>query len=251
MRVLSAWTLAACSPRSTGMEPTDSKKDFMTFPLTPPVVKYSALAKKATGRGIRAWTMTLSKKERWFGATMKGPSLGTFSRPTTVGRQEPATSPRNGPADCLKQCHRCAPRSWPRRGWLPAVRWPPPGPAAVSTTATAPASSSSPSGANPQLTPMQSRPLAMAPATSWARSPTITACWVARSAKGSSDDSGFAHGTPAAADSSSAEPLMDWNRPAMPWCSSTIRARPCGFWVATATGRPAAAKLSSTSRIPG
>src|SRR6478735_1592090 len=88
-RVFSAWTLAACSPRSTGMEPTDSKKAFMTLPLTPPVVKYSALAKKATGRGISAWTITLSKKERWLGATIKGPSDGTFSSPTTVGRQVP------------------------------------------------------------------------------------------------------------------------------------------------------------------
>src|SRR6476661_5788801 len=87
--VLSAWTLAACSPRSTGMEPTDSKKAFMTLPLTPPVVKYSALAKNATGRGISAWTITLSKKDRWLGATMKGPSDGTFSSPTTVGRQVP------------------------------------------------------------------------------------------------------------------------------------------------------------------
>src|SRR6478672_2421924 len=84
--VFSAWTLAACSPRSTGMEPTASKKDFMTRPLTPPVVKYSAFAKNATGRGMRAWTITLSRKERWFGATMNGPSLGTFSRPITVGR---------------------------------------------------------------------------------------------------------------------------------------------------------------------
>src|SRR6478609_7589036 len=89
-RVFSAWTLAACSPRSTGMEPTDSKNAFMTLPLTPPVVKYSALAKNATGRGISAWTITLSKKERWLGATIKGPSDGTFSSPTTVGRQVPA-----------------------------------------------------------------------------------------------------------------------------------------------------------------
>src|SRR6478735_3655846 len=87
--VLSAWTLAACSPRSTGMEPTDSKKAFMTLPLTPPVVKYSAFAKNATGRGISACTITLSKKDRWLGATMKGPSEGTFSSPTTVGRQVP------------------------------------------------------------------------------------------------------------------------------------------------------------------
>ena len=74
--VFSAWTLAACSPRSTGMEPTASKKDFMTLPLTPPVVKYSAFAKKATGRGMSAWTITLSRKERWLGATMNGPVLG-------------------------------------------------------------------------------------------------------------------------------------------------------------------------------
>src|SRR6478736_7561911 len=92
--VFSAWTLAACSPRSTGMEPTGSKKDFMALPLMPPVVKYSAFAKKATGRGIRAWTITLSRNERWFGATMNGPSLGTFSRPMTVGRHVVVTSPR-------------------------------------------------------------------------------------------------------------------------------------------------------------
>src|SRR5690349_17605134 len=87
--VLRACTLAACSPRSTGMEPTAVKKDFITRPLKPLVVKYSALAKNATGRGISAWTMTLSRKERWLGATMKGPLLGTFSSPMTVGRQLP------------------------------------------------------------------------------------------------------------------------------------------------------------------
>src|SRR6478735_5483168 len=92
--VFSAWTLAACSPRSTGMEPTASKKDFMALPLMPPVVKYSAFAKKATGRGMSAWTITLSRNERWFGATMNGPSLGTFSRPMTVGRHVVVTSPR-------------------------------------------------------------------------------------------------------------------------------------------------------------
>src|SRR3954465_1742448 len=93
-RVFSAWTLAACSPRSTGMEPTASKKDFMTLPLTPPVVKYSAFAKNATGRGMRACTITLSRKDRWFGATMNGPFLGTFSRPMTVGRHVVDISPR-------------------------------------------------------------------------------------------------------------------------------------------------------------
>src|SRR6478735_7879472 len=92
--VFSAWTLAACSPRSTGMEPTASKKDFITRPLAPLVVKYSALAKNATGRGIKAWTITLSRKDRWFGATMNGPVVGTFSSPMTVGRQVELTSPR-------------------------------------------------------------------------------------------------------------------------------------------------------------
>src|SRR4029453_5790827 len=93
-RVFSACTLAACSPRSTGMEPTASKKDFITAPLTPLVVKYSALAKNATGRGMSAWTITLSRKERWFGATMNGPSVGTFSSPMTVGRHVVEISPR-------------------------------------------------------------------------------------------------------------------------------------------------------------
>src|SRR6478735_3610461 len=87
--VLSACTLAACSPRSTGIEPTAVKKDFITRPLKPLVVKYSALAKNATGRGMSAWTITLSRKERWLGATMNGPLLGTFSSPMTVGRQLP------------------------------------------------------------------------------------------------------------------------------------------------------------------
>src|SRR6266702_2158362 len=93
-RVLSACTLAACSPRSTGMDPTAWKNAFMARPLKPFVVKYSALAKNPTGRGIRAWTITLSRKDRWFGATMKGPSLGTFSSPMTVGRQVLEISPR-------------------------------------------------------------------------------------------------------------------------------------------------------------
>src|SRR5919205_2632135 len=88
-RVFRACTLAACSPRSTGMEPTAVKKDFITRPLKPLVVKYSALAKNATGRGMSAWTITLSRKDRWLGATMNGPLLGTFSSPMTVGRQLP------------------------------------------------------------------------------------------------------------------------------------------------------------------
>src|SRR6476661_9914115 len=76
------------------MDPTASKKDFMMRPLTPLVVKYSALAKKATGRGMRACTITLSRKERWLGATMNGPALGTFSSPMTVGRHVPEMRPR-------------------------------------------------------------------------------------------------------------------------------------------------------------
>src|SRR6185437_17052928 len=93
-RVLRACTLAACSPRSTGMDPTAWKNAFIARPLKPLVVKYSALAKKPTGRGIKAWTITLSRKDKWFGATMKGPSLGTFSSPMTVGRQVLEISPR-------------------------------------------------------------------------------------------------------------------------------------------------------------
>ena len=237
----SAWTLAACSPRSTGIEPTASKKDFMTFPLTPFVVKYSALAKKATGRGISAWTITLSRKERWLGATMKGPSLGTFSRPMTVGRQVPEIEPAGGPADAVKQLHRCAPRSMPRRGQLPAPRWRCGRLGASWTTATAPAASSSPSGANPQLTPMQSMPLAMAPATSCARSPTMMACCVRRSASGGGDDPGLADGAGRCGGLVHSGSVDDANRPAILWCSRTMCARFSGFWVATATGRPAAA----------
>ena len=46
-------------------------------------------------------------------------------------------------------------------------------------------------GRKAPATPMQSSPLAMAPATSWARSPTITACWVAEVRQGSGDDAGL------------------------------------------------------------
>ena len=119
---------------------------------------------------------------------MNGPSLGTFSRPMTVGRQVPEMSAARGPADCIKHCHRCAPRSVAAvADWLSSCRRP--GcregrRCRVHARPTAPASCSSPSGAKPQLTPMQSRPLAMAPATSWARSPTITACCGARGRPG-------------------------------------------------------------------
>ena len=44
---------------------------------------------------------------------------------------------------------------------------------------------------------------------------------------------------------------MLWKSPAMPWCSSTVRASPSGFCVATAMGRPAATKSSRSPRIPG
>ena len=57
----------------------------MIRPLMPGVVKYSALAKNATLRGINAWMMTESKNDKWFEATMNGPSLGMFSRPVMVG----------------------------------------------------------------------------------------------------------------------------------------------------------------------
>ena len=66
----------------------------MSLPLTPRPVKYSALAKKATPRGMRAWMITESRNERWLEATMNGPSSGTFSRPVTVGRHRPEMRPR-------------------------------------------------------------------------------------------------------------------------------------------------------------
>ena len=66
----------------------------MALPLRPLPVKYSALAKNETGLGVSACTMTESKKDRWLGATMKGPSTGTFARPSTVGLHSVAMVPR-------------------------------------------------------------------------------------------------------------------------------------------------------------
>ena len=91
----------------------------MALPLMPPVVKYSALAKKATGRGMSAWTITLSRKERWLGATMNGPVLGHVFQADDRGTAGGGYEPAGGPADCLKHCHRCAPRSGL---WSPGVR---------------------------------------------------------------------------------------------------------------------------------
>ena len=44
---------------------------------------YSALPRKMTGRGAIAITNGESKNDRWFGLMIAGPSVGTWSNPST------------------------------------------------------------------------------------------------------------------------------------------------------------------------
>ena len=243
------------------------------MPLTPPVVKYSALAKKATGRGIRACTITLSRKDRWLGATMNGPSLGTFSSPMTVGRQVAATRPRvvqriasniaigvhlvsglgrigrgslrrvrsRFTASCdrvrraMVSCRAgCCARS-PRRPPRP-VRRPERNPSLRRCSRV-------------RWQRLRPRPARGPPPSRHVGCPAVVRRKVRQ---GSGHDLGLPRRRlrllpPRPRPSRG----WYWNRAAMPWCSRTIRAMPSGFWVATAIGRPASTKASSRSRIPG
>src|SRR4029453_15104218 len=216
-RVFRACTLAACSPRSTGIDPTDSKNAFIARPLKPLVVKYSAFAKKATGRGMRAWTMTLSKKDRWFGATIKGPSLGTFSSPMTVGRQLPEMRVRvvqrtasktaivgylaqGRPTDSIKFFNFCAQLcggpddgDGTRRFQL-AVR------------------------GNPQLAAYAIEGVRRGPANARLRGPPPTAWLELRSPTAPFTISVFSGAVFAPSYSSSEAPRIEAKKPAMPWC---------------------------------
>lgn len=80
-----AWA-ARWVPRSTGTASIAVKKLRLSQPLNPVPVKYSALARKTTGRGVTSGITTLSMKERWLLARITAPRFGTFSRPTTTGR---------------------------------------------------------------------------------------------------------------------------------------------------------------------
>ncbi len=73
--------------RSTGSWPTPLKKAAVIRPLTPGVVKYSALAMKVTLRSRTAGRKKESEKDRWLLARIAGPAAGTCSRPSTQGRK--------------------------------------------------------------------------------------------------------------------------------------------------------------------
>jgi hypothetical protein len=60
---------------------------FLIKPLGPGDVKYSLLARNVTLRGTTSGIKIESLKERWFEAIIKGPELGTFRRPLTLGRK--------------------------------------------------------------------------------------------------------------------------------------------------------------------
>ena len=67
------------------VRPVNQARD--SAPFTPVPVKYCALARKVTLRGVTIGITNESAKERWLLATMTGPSGGMLSRPSTVGRQ--------------------------------------------------------------------------------------------------------------------------------------------------------------------
>src|SRR3954449_12417527 len=83
----SAACAASLSSRSMGTWPTPAKNILEKNPLMPGVVKYSALARKVTLRGISTGMKNESQKERWLLARMAGRSSGMFSRPAIQGRQ--------------------------------------------------------------------------------------------------------------------------------------------------------------------
>ncbi len=63
-----------------------SKNRRVTHPFTPGPVKYSCLARKCTWRSSMAGMNTESETDRWLLARIAGPSVGTFPRPFTQGR---------------------------------------------------------------------------------------------------------------------------------------------------------------------
>ncbi len=74
------------------------KKAFLSRPLMPRPVKYSALARKTTFRGSGSGAKKWSENERWLLARMAGPSRGTLSAPSDHGRK---ISRRKGPIIAL------------------------------------------------------------------------------------------------------------------------------------------------------
>jgi hypothetical protein len=80
--------------RSIGTCPAPEKNFRWNQPLRPGVVKYSALATKVTRRGRVSGMNSQSAYDRWLLARMAGPDAGTFSAPSTWGRN---TSFNHGP----------------------------------------------------------------------------------------------------------------------------------------------------------
>ena len=84
---VSAPLAASASSRSIGTCPTPAKNIRDNLPLMPGVVKYSALARKVTRRLTISGMKKESQKERWLLARIAPPVSGTFSAPSTYGRQ--------------------------------------------------------------------------------------------------------------------------------------------------------------------
>ena len=75
-------------PRCTGIVPAPLK-NHRVFQLR----KYSALARNTTCRwGTTRGSKTVSSGETWFAAMRAGPSTGTFSGPTALGRNRACSS---------------------------------------------------------------------------------------------------------------------------------------------------------------
>src|SRR6186997_2084399 len=91
----SAPSAAVAPDLSIGTWPAPEKNFFWNQPLTPGVVKYSALATKVTRRGSVSGMKSQSAYDRWLLARIAGPEAGTFSAPSTCGRN---TSFSQGPS---------------------------------------------------------------------------------------------------------------------------------------------------------
>ena len=86
--VRSAPSLALPPVRSIGICPTPEKNVRDTKPFSPRPVKYSALARNVTLRGISCMGMKKwSENDRWLLARMAAPVWGTFSFPRCHGRK--------------------------------------------------------------------------------------------------------------------------------------------------------------------
>ena len=80
---VSAPRAASASSRSIGTWPTPEKNTRDSRPLSPAVVKYSALARKVTRRLTITGMKKESQKDRWLLARIAPPCSGMFSSPST------------------------------------------------------------------------------------------------------------------------------------------------------------------------